>query len=305
MVTDEGEQLQRGLEHAGWKLCGFGYDDNCTDVPTLIDRHQPSIVFVQDCREWRQECAGCYDPRVEIKNWRCLHNYPDIIKTTVVKDAGSLKEFQRDFFSEIGAAVAVTYYHDYAVLADDCSTWLRGRDRVRTYHSVDADYLRTLKLGGERRRGIVTGCAGPIYPLRQLAFANAERLDIDIQWHPGYAAKGCGTREYLRRLSGYRTHIACSSRFSFSLRKLIESVAVGCVPITDLPTWDVLPEIDPFLIRVPRSIGVDDLRDVITDVERAWTLERAMHYAEKCRAFFDWRAAGLRLSGELEMRGRK
>ena len=45
-ITDEGEQLQSGLAHAGWILAGYGYGDGCTDVSTLIARYKPSIVFV-------------------------------------------------------------------------------------------------------------------------------------------------------------------------------------------------------------------------------------------------------------------
>ena len=103
---------------------------------------------------------------------------------------------------------------------------------------------------------------------------------------------------------GYATkwrqiHVATASRFHFALRKIIESVAVGCVPVTNLPAWDVLPEIDDALVRVPDAISMGDLRGVIDAAERGWDLDRARHFAERALEFYDYRAAGLRLDAAI------
>jgi hypothetical protein len=45
-------------------------------------------------------------------------------------------------------------------------------------------------------------------------------------------------------------HVATASSYHFALRKIIESVACGCTPVTNLPAYDVLPEIDPVLVRI-------------------------------------------------------
>lgn len=297
-TTDEGHQLQQGLSVAGWTLAGYGYDaDNCTHVPTLLARHKPDIIFINDCRDWREDSFGTYDTKVCFKDYRCLDDQSDIFKVTVLKDAGSLIEYQRKFAETIKADALVHYYDPAAVL--EFSPWSRPYRMARVHHSLDAEFVRTIDLGGDRRRGIVSGACSPVYPLRQLAVTNAEALDIDVQIHPGYGNKGCHTNDYLRRLSGYRTHVATASKFGFALRKIIESVAVGCVPITDLPARDILPEIDECLVRVDPGITIPELRDVIDKAESGWDLDRARHFAEKAWRYYDYKAAGWRLSERL------
>lgn len=296
--TDEGHQFQESLARAGWTLAGFGFDaDDCTHVPTLLARHKPDMVYVADCRDWREDSFGTYDKRVCFRDYQCLADRSDIFKVTVVKDAGSLIEYQRKFSETIKADALIHYYHLRSVL--EYSPWMRPYAKVRTHHTIDAEFVKTLDLTQPRRRGIVSGACSPVYPMRQLAVTNAESLDIDVQIHPGYGNKGCHTNDYLRRIAGYRTHVATASKFGFSLRKIIESVAVGCVPITDLPAFDILPEIDEALVRVSPGITIDELRDVIARTEEAWRIDRAMHFARKAWAYYDYPAEGRRLSEQL------
>ena len=130
-----------------------------------------------------------------------------------------------------------------------------------------------------------------------LAIPNGFRLVIDR----GFAAAGGDVGrwfEYLLMIVSVLA-VATASRFHFALRKIIESVAVGCAPITNLPAWDVLPEIDEALVRVPDSISTSDLRSVIDEAERAWDLDRARHFAARACDFYDYRAAGLRLDAAI------
>lgn len=299
-TSSEGLHLEDGLHAAGWCLAGFGVGDNCTDVPTLLARYTPRAVMVQDVRDWhRGNRWGCFDPRYHFARWEALRRCGAFV-VTPFKDAGSAPKIQRAFLDTVRPGALITYYHERAVNAASggyAATWRQ----IRTYHSIDADMVRALPLDGERRRGIVTGATGVgVYPLRQRVFEGASALGIDGQGHPGYGNKGCDTPRYLRQLAGYKVHVATASRFHFALRKIIESVAVGCVPITNLPAWDALPEIDEALVRVPDSISMDDLRGVIDEAERGWDLDRARHFAERALAFYDYRAAGLRLDAAIQ-----
>ena len=297
--TDEGLQLEDGLAHAGWALAGFGVDDGCVDVPTLIERHKPDVMMAQDVRDWhRKNRWGCFDPRYHFERYEVLDKRSAFF-VTPLKDAGSIPQVQRDFLAAVRPDALITYYHERAVNQASGGYAAEWR-QIRTYHSVDADLVRSIPLDGERRRGIVTGATGVgVYPLRQRAFESIDALGLDGQGHPGYGNAGCDTPRYLRQIAGYKVHVATASRFHFALRKIIESVAVGCAPITNLPAWDVLPEIDEALVRVPDSISTSDLRSVIDEAERAWDLDRARHFAARACDFYDYRAAGLRLDAAI------
>lgn len=293
-MTDEGEQLQAGLRHAGWTLAGYGYDDDCCDVPELLERHKPDVVFVQDARDWDPRSRGCFDPRVSFTNVGALRLCP-AFKVIVVKDAGSVVQYQRDFADAIRADAAIIYYHPRSVLA--VAPWLAGYRLIRTYHSVDTRVIDQIDLTQPRKRCLISGAISGVYPLRRDVWRKSHAWDIDRLRHPGYGNAGCVTNDYLRTLAGYKAHVATASRYGFALRKIVESVAVGCTPVTNLPAYDVLPEIDAALIRVPSESG--SVRSAVDAAERDWNFDSAMRYAVKAASFYDWRAAGLRLSESI------
>jgi hypothetical protein len=308
-VTDEGDQLQRGLESAGWALCGHGYErrigerdgfaefaGNETDVSEILRTSKSDIVFVQDPRDWDRRHPGCFNHAVSFKNISALADSP-AFKVVVVKDAGSCIDYQRDFAKQIGANAAAIYYHEQSVRR--VAPWLSGMRLIRTYHSVDAATIAKLNLTKQRNRGIVTGAVSDVYPLRRSAFNNAAELGIDAIAHPGYGNNGCHTPGYLARLTGYRVHVATASRYHFALRKIIESVACGCTPVTNLPAYDRLPEIDEVLVRVPDNISVQDLKSAIDSAEQAWDADRAVYFSRKACEFYDWAAAGHRLNRSI------
>jgi hypothetical protein len=294
-MTDEGQQLQEGLAYAGWILTGAGYGDGCTDVPTLLERYKPTHVFVQDPRDWDTKSAGCFNRKVCFQRAESLAERHDIKKFLPLKDAGSVVNYQRDFAKRIGADGLVLYYHERSVGL--LSPWCRHYRTTRTYHTVGQ--CPPLNLG-ERKRGLVSGAIGEVYPLRRTAFHHAGALGINALPHPGYGNRGCCTDAYLALLNGYRVHVATASRYGFALRKIIESVAMGCIPVTDLPHYDQLPVIDEALVRVPPNCSIGTLKAAIDLAESIWSPGRAEALAKKAREYYDWRAMGNRLSGELQ-----
>jgi hypothetical protein len=298
-MTDEGEQLQAGLASHGWTLAGYGYGDGCTDVPALLVRHKPSILFVQDKRDWdRNNPGGSFgNRRLHFDRINVLAQREDIFRVGVCKDAGSMQDYQAAAAAEIDADALVIYYHPKSVL--EHGPWLRGYQLIRTYHSIDARHCAAFPLDRPRLRGLVSGACGPVYPLRTRAAQNAEALRIDVLPHPGYGAAGCWVGDYLQILSHYRVSVATASRYGFALRKIIESVAMGCTPVTDLPAYDVLPEIDKALVRVPANCSLDILRAAIDQADRSWNIERAQYFADCARRFYDYRYLGRKLDAAI------
>lgn len=293
-MTDEGDQLQRSLADAGWVLCGDGE----RNVIKLLDRHQPEIVFVQDVRDWHKSQGGSFGRKdLHYDNCEALKDHPSF-KVTPVKDAGSCIEFQRDFAASIGLNAAVVYYHPKSVL--NHSTWLKNTPLIRHYHTVDSVLTSQLCLNKDRKRAIVTGALNErVYPLRGRIFRLAQQIGVTTKKHPGYSNTGSDTPAYLKEISGYKVHVKTASDYGFALRGIVESVACGCTCVTNLPDYDVLPEIDGALIRIPSDATDKDIRRAVDRAEAEWSHEKAMVYAAKANDYYDYRKAGLRLSENI------
>jgi hypothetical protein len=296
-MTNEGMQLQRGLEVAGWVLAGAGFGDGCRDVPMLIERHRPDIVFVQDKRDWDPSSTGAFRKDIGFTKLSFLAERQEIFKVAVVKDAGTMVDYQRGFCEEIAADAVVNYYSEESVLAG--SPWLTNYPRIRTWHTLDPIEVAGIDLRQERKRALVSGAYGQVYPLRCFIIANKRRLRVEQLEHPGYGNRGAHTGRYLRHLAGFKVHLTTSSQFHFALRKIIESVAVGCTPITNLPYSDNLPGIDGALIRIPDEISVGDLCDVIDRAEQAWDFDERFQYAKIAADLYDFRRMGQLLSDDI------
>lgn len=301
-TTDEGDQFQRGLAAAGWQLAGPGYGDGCADVPTLLERFQPEAVIVHDKRDWSPDSPGSFRKDLGYQRLWQLRTRPDIFRAGILKDAGSSTAYHRSFFHEIDADAGIAYYALPTVRR--LNSWLGSRRQLlRVYHSVDASLCAELDLAGERRRAVVTGACSGAYPLRSKLFklaAAGAAPGIEAIGHPGYHNRGSHTPAYLRLLTGFKVHVATASRFGFALRKIIESVACGATPVTNLPCEDVLPEIDGALVRIAPDAGIAELLAAVERAAAAWNLAERMEWARKAWSFYDWRAAGLRLAGEIE-----
>lgn len=294
-TTNEGNELQEGLSAAGWCLVGAGFLDSNTDVSAILKHHQPEAVIVHDKRDWDKNNAGCFNPAVSFRELGVLASRDDIFKATVVKDAGSMIEYHRRFCEEVKANAVITYYHDDSILP--LSPWLRNYRRVRTYHSVDTiETVSKIDLTLPRMKAVVSGAVSSVYPLRQQVIRNRDSIGCDVITHPGYSNKKSHTPEYLNRLSRYRVHIATASAYNFALRKIIESVAVGTTPVTNLPEYDYLPEIDGALVRLPANATTADVCAAVEYANAKWNLDERLYWAERAQGWYDWRRMGMRLS---------
>lgn len=295
-MTDEGEQLQLGLEAAGWTLVGVGYGGGCRDVPQLLERYRPEMVLVSDKRDWDPVNSGSFRKDIGFTNLSELSKHPEVFKMCVVKDAGGMHDYHRRFCEEISADAIVTYYHDLSVLP--LNRWMLDYPTIRTYHTIDATL--NLHLPHDRKRAVVSGAIGDVYPLRRTVALNRQQLGVDLMGHPGYSNKGCVTPGYLKALAGYRVHVATASKFGFALRKIIESVAVCATPVTNLPVHDCLPGIDKALVRINDNASLREIRDAIDYADRGWDIHERATFAAIAKDLYDYRAMGVRLSAAIE-----
>jgi hypothetical protein len=294
-MTNEGDQFQEGLKSAGWTLAGSGFD-GMTDVPAILEAYQPLRVVVHDKRDWDPKSDIAFRKDIGFERLNALQCWP-AFKAVVVKDAASSIDYQRTFFDEVGADAAIVYYHPDSVRK--YSTWLTGKTLIRTYHTVSPEDYEGLDLAGPRSGALVSGAVARCYPLRQRVVREARALGVTVLKHPGYGNKGSRVRDYLQQLAGFKVHVATASAYGFALRKIIESVAMGCTVVTDLPAYDVLPEIDGALVRVDPDIPIGRLRTVIAQTVQAWSFDERMAWAARARAFYDSEAMGARLSRSL------
>lgn len=295
-MSDEGRQLQDGLAHAGWRLV---YASEESDVRRIVDRFRPTHVFVQDVRDWDPESPICKSrDDIGFRNVEVLQD-PAIRVSTVMKDAWGWQDLQREWYERAGVETVVHYYARDVVVG--CSPWLDGYDLRRIYHSVDVDLCRSLwRSGADRKRGTTTGAQGKFYPLRQKIRKRRAALGLDLMPHPGHHNHGAHTPAYLDYLAGYKVHVFTGGHLQVAFRKHMESVALGLTPITTLHPEDVLPEIDGAMVRIEQDEGsLDGLHPLITECERSWNERERREYAERCWAYYDYRAAGLRLDREL------
>jgi len=104
-TSDEGWQIFKALESAGYHLVGrglplCGYE---TDVGGLVYRTSPSVVVLQDKREWEGKTAGSgFDMRERFTNVTVLKDRHDIFKATILKDAHQQPLYHRQSADEIG-----------------------------------------------------------------------------------------------------------------------------------------------------------------------------------------------------------
>lgn len=302
-MTDEGLQLQSGLELQGWKLSGHRYDDGCTDVRELLKRHTPDHVFVQDKRDWDPE-SGCPGATQDTK-FRYLRSLQESSArvSVVVKDAGPEgARYHKAFVEQAGADAVVIYYHPLSVLR--YLPWLSTYKLVRTFHSVNLKDIPEFAPREKRRSlcgsGAIGSLTSDVYPLRSRVAPRAEEFGMVWLKHPGYINdKGPDTPRYLSFLNQFKVSFATSSAYGFSLRKIIESVACGCTVVTDLPAYDQLPEIDRAVIRVKPTISNTDLKIVLSEAVATWEEEGRRKWAKKAQDYYNYQESGRRLSKAL------
>lgn len=298
-MTDESFQMQKGFEHAGWRLVGPGFDDSRRDVAAVLRDEKPRRVIIQDHREWHRGYPGAFDKDSHFENYEALADYDGTV-CTILKDAHQDVNYEW-FHQRIGLDIAIHYYHQRAILPH--CPWLGGGsgqhpDTLRTYHTVDADAVPR-EWPAKRKSWLVSGAMiRRVYPLRRTAKALVGPFEGHEIVHPGYGLIGHRTPGFLKQITDFKVHVCTASVYKYLLRKIIESTACGCVVVTNLPEWDRVPEIDDNLVRVEEESPAG-LKQAITKALDMWDEPRQREFAEKAIQRFDYRAECKRLDGVI------
>lgn len=296
-MTDEGWQIMDGLKYAGYRLCGHNLD-NLTDVPTILRAYNPSVIFVQDKREWDVSTKDFRDPKARFIRPAALREYDCGFKLTILKDSQQRPEYHRQSADEMGVHAWVIYYHPRVVC--HLAGYLRPEHLIRTYHSVDSDKVPSYTHVG-RTGTILSGATSGAYPLRTRLIREIGRLhNVHHIPHPGYHRNGSATTAFLQMLSNFKVAICTASRYGYALRKMIEATACGCAVLTDLPEDEVLPEIDENLVRVHPSTSTRQIGDILNRMTTFYNPDKQALFAARAKAWYDYRILGLRLADQIE-----
>lgn len=310
-MTDEGWQIMRALEFAGYSLAGYGITTHTkrehsgsynradlTDLKEIVSFTRPSTLLLQDKREWDLSPRDFRDPMAKFTNVDYLRTRDEVFKLTILKDAHQRPGYHMGAAEEMGCHAWVIYYHPDIVRK--LAPYVRKEHLVRAYHTLDESIVPAYSECG-RRGCLLSGAVSGAYPLRQkLVAAQSYLPDTDYLPHPGYHRSGCATPTFLKILARYRAAVCTSSRFGYALRKIAEATAAGCVVITDLPSDEVMPDIDANLVRVRPDINVREMCEVIRRVCSDYSAERQEHYAALARYRYDYRLEGVRLAERIE-----
>jgi hypothetical protein len=304
-MTDEGWQIFDGLQRNGWLLAGHNLEINETDVFDAVvhaeswEKETVGTVLVQDKREWDLVHNDFRDPWARFTGVDWLRKQDHIFKLTILKDAQQRPEYHRRSAEEMGVHAWVVYYHPRIVKR--LAPYVRDKHIVRTYHSID----RNLVPGYSditRDGCLISGAVSGAYPLRtRLVKGFREIPKAAVLPHPGYHRNGCTTPGFLRVLSGYKVAICTASRYGYALRKIAEATACGCIVVTDLPSDEVLPEIDPNLVRVHPDSSPSEIGDLVSALYRSYNPERQRILAEKAKAWYDYREVTRRLDHDISV----
>jgi hypothetical protein len=298
-MTDEGWQIAAGLESTGYKLAGYHLPCGHVDAGEIIRALDPGVVLVQDKREWDPRPGNFREEKARFTNLESLRNRTDIFKLTVLKDSHQNPDYHRESAIEIGCHAWVIYYNPRIVKR--LAPYVRPRHLIRTYHSLDQDLIPPFREIREDR-ALLSGALSAAYPLRTILVKDHRRLPgTQVLRHPGYHRGGCSTPQFLLKLNQFKVAICTSSRFGYSLRKIIEATACGCKVVTDLPTDEILPGIDGNLIRVSPVLSTLGVAAKIQEAYTKWNPEEQKEYARVAKDMYDYRAIGERLKTDIEL----
>jgi hypothetical protein len=304
-TTNEGWELFAALEANGYQLYGHQIGSGETDLRRILDAPDAGelsttgVVVMQDKREWDVQRRDFRDKHARFHAVGMLKDRRDVFKLTVLKDAQQQPEYHRHSAEEIGCNAWIVYYHP--LIVKHVAPYVRLEHLVRTYHTIDA--AKVPEYQDRTGRCCISGAVSNAYPLRKRLVEEVRRLYFtDHLKHPGYHMRGTQTHDYLMWLSQYRVAICTSSIYGYALRKIVEATAAGCIVVTDLPTDEVLPEIDGNVRRISTQASIPEINDYLKHLCRHdYDPERQRDYAERCKRFYDYRAAGARLAADIEI----
>lgn len=278
-MTSETHQLQQGLKNAGWEICGPGLKHDTTDCSTIVEHEKPDVCLIQDKREWDERSFG--GGKYKLKNI----DHIGCVKGTILKDA---QWAEREWYGEIGIDFFVTYYKDAASIAN-----VPQHKCIRTYHAINK---WEVPMKGHCGGAVLSGALSDIYyPLRTRLAENGYWFVLP---HPGYGEFGNQSFRYLEELSKYKVSICTASVYDYLLRKIIESVACGCIVVTNLV--EEVPYIDEYLVRVSNDISNKQMQLVVDEAVRGWRKDIALEAAEITKERYDFRTVYKQLDGDIE-----
>lgn len=311
-MTDEGWQLFAGLNRGSdsWWLEGYGLEKETTrgfsygltDVQLTLEQYRPRTVLLQDKREWEGRTAGKgFDNNERFGRVTALNGCGAFVGT-VLKDAQNNPEYHRESAAEIGAHFWVTYYNTKIV--SHVAPYVRPEHCVRTYHSLDRDVVPAFSMRDRQNSALLSGAVSGAYPLRsrlmKLATQTLELKSVVTLGHPGYHRLGTSTPDYIRMHTRHKVAICTSSKYGYALRKIIEATAAGCRVITDLPTDEVLPEIDGNLVRISTDITPTELENTIRLLCDSYDPFSQEKWSRAAVGYYDYRVQGKILADNIE-----
>ena len=301
-MTNEGWQIQDGLEQAGVGLYGRYLENNQTDVKAVVRQTDPDIAYFQEKTQWDPKSEACFDKTIEFHNVPELARRKNCLRVAIYKDVGTGQEYQREWHRQLKPHLWAVYYHKG--VANRLAPWMPVDRMVRTYHTLNIDEVPKFATQDKRAGVFLSGAMSPlVYYLRSRLLESMRQPQFKSRvvhmGHPGYHAKGWVTPQFLKLLSKFRVSICTSSAYAFSLRKIVESTAAGCVVITDLPSYDKLPYIDGNLIRVPYNIGIEQLVKIAEEAAETWNYEWQRSFAELAARYYDYRVVTRRLAQDV------
>ncbi|MEM2989751.1 MAG: hypothetical protein QXQ02_01045 [Halobacteria archaeon] len=296
-TSDEGWQVFLALRSNSYLLVGSSDDCDISSINVLelLLKYDPAVIVMQDHREWASS-NPLHLPNEVYKNWECLKNYDSCFKVTILKDAHQRPWYHRRCAEDMGCNAWIVYYHPKIV--KHLAKYVRSQHLIRTYHSIDS--LKVPEFTDRGRNGVIlSGAISFHYPLRTKLFYHLPS-DVFRLRHPGYVNNYCYTYDFMNMLSRFKVSICTASKYGYALRKIFESVACGCVVVTDLPSDDVLPEIDECLVRISPSTSVNEVYEICKELEDNYDADKCKYYADKCKRYYDYRHIGRLLAYDID-----
>lgn len=264
---------QPGVDLKVWGPGWDGWDDSATIAENCARRFGPDWLEVL----WSYKAAD-HKPGVGAALRRsivCFNEANDAAKT----------------LPDIRAAEAtdVVFHHENDWRQWSPSLTAEGIRVHRLMHCIDPDYFRAVErpasIATRTIPSIVSGVQAPkIYPLRArfAKFIEEGRLPGRVRKHPGYRLEdphACRKQylDYTRQLGISHVSLCCTSKHRYALAKIVESIAAGCVTVTDFPDdalW--VRDLGQFVVRVQDTQTDENLiTTVATAIEKGQYVDRA------------------------------
>jgi hypothetical protein len=147
-------------------------------------------------------------------------------------DPKTLKEIDE------ACADVVVFHHE-----SDMGRWDIPQKKVHQLHCVSPEFFEDISIEDRQNDCMLTGAiAESIYPVRARFQNLIQNGDIPglIRKHPGYrlAGRQACTEQYMAycaHLCRSKISLCCTSIYKYPLAKILESMAAGCLVVSDMP----------------------------------------------------------------------